>query len=111
MKNSGRITNNGNCIPGLSALNAHCQLNRERKQKENLVGTRDSSNRKYVRDKILEYIEDGLTKEEILEKVVNDPIMKEFEYLTTSGTKIEVFVNNWIEDAIKKANSKDEKTR
>ena len=38
-----------------------------------------------------------------VEEILKDPIIKEFEYLTKSGTKIEVFVKNWIEDAIKKA--------
>ena len=111
MRSSEKFIKSNNHIPGLAIKDAQIQVNREKRQRDSLTETRDTTNRKCVRNKILEYLKDGLTKEKIAEKMVNDPIMKEFEYLTTRGIKIEVFVNNWIEDAIKKANSKDEKIR
>ena len=104
-------TNRNHVIPGLVAQKIQWQTDIEKNKKNKLTETRDSSNRKYIRNKIIEYIKAGLTKQEIVEEILKDPIIKEFEYLTKSGTKIEVFVNNWTEDAIKKANSKDEKTR
>ena len=112
MRNIDQIKNSGKrTIPGLAALKIQWESDIEKKQNNKLTETRDSSNRKYIRNKIIEYIKTGLTKQEIVEEILKDPIIKEFEYLTKSGTKIEVFVKNWTEDAIKKANSKDEKTR
>ena len=104
-------TNRSRIFPGLAAQKIQWQTDIEKKQKNELTETRDSSNRKYIRKKIVEYIKGGLSKQEIVEKILKDPIINEFEYLTKSGTKIDVFINNWTEDAIKKENSKDENAR
>lgn len=105
MRSSDKIIKSGNFIPGVSIKNAQSYVNKmERIQKQNSPETGDIANRKYVQNKIIEYVKEGLAKEDIIEKILKDPIMKQFEYLTNSGVKIEDCVTDWVENAINRNN-------
>lgn len=112
MRSSDKIIRPGNVTPGLAARNTQFEINRENKerQRNNSPETGDVANRKYVQTKIIEYVNSGLLKEEIIEKILQDPIMKEFEYLKASGVELKTCVVDWVENAIKR-NSKENKGR
>lgn len=113
MRSIDKIVKSNNRIPGLSVRNAQSQVNTENRirQKNKSSESGDIANRNYVQSKIIEYIKSGVSKEEIIEKILKDPIMKQFEYLTNNGLKIEACVEGWVENAIKRNDKKSEKTR
>ncbi len=71
----------------------------------------DQENRRYVQNKIKQYIEQGMQQKEIVEKILNDSIMEKFEYLTRNGLDIKLCVTDWVQSAVKRQNVKTEKER
>lgn len=76
------------------------KMNRENliKEKKKKGLDKDSHNRAYITTKIREYINNGLKKEEAIQKVMEEEkeIIKQFEYLEKLGLKLEVIFSNWV---------------
>lgn len=83
----------GELFPGMTASIAKADLRR----KNGNPKTKDTENREYVQNKIIEYIEKGLSKEKAIEEIMKDPIVKEFEYLTKNGLDIRICFKNWLD--------------
>lgn len=64
----------------------------------------DCKNRQYVQAKITEYIKQGFSKEKIIDNILKDDVMKNFEYLKNNGLSIEHCVTDWVECAFKRYN-------
>lgn len=94
----------GHHIENIELKNRKEENEKKSIQKQNSPETGDVANRKYVQNKIIEYVKEGLAKEDIIEKILKDPIMKQFEYLTNSGVKFEDCVTDWVENAINRNN-------
>lgn len=109
MKNKNRFIKKWNAIPGLSAKNTQYFIEIE-KRRESLQNE-DQENRRYVRNKIKQYIELGMQQKEIVEKILNDSIMEKFEYLTRNGLDIKLCVTDWVQSTVKRQNVKTEKER
>lgn len=94
-------------IPGLSARRAAGQVYDENRT----IGSDDTYNRDYVVRTIVKYIKDGLPEEEALDKIMNDPIVKKFEYLSNNGLNIRECFRDWTRREIKKPRRNSERTR
>ena len=64
----------------------------------------DSKNREYVMKKMLGYLKDGLSEEMVLDKIMEDPISKEFEYLSKNGLDKRNCFRNWMNSVMKRKN-------
>lgn len=81
-------------MPGLAVERTAQYLKKKNKPKEKY--NQDCINRKYVINKMIEYIEkDGLSEEEALDKMMKDSVIKEFEYLEKNGLDIKECIRNW----------------
>lgn len=69
----------------------------------------DTKNRDYVVREEIKYIKEGLSEEKALEKLMNDKIVKEFEYLKKNGLDIRNCFKNWINAEIKKPRRKEQR--
>lgn len=100
-------------IAGLAAQNTQydINLNKNMENKTKKAESDDVINRRYVRGKIIEYLRSGMEKKDVVEKILNDPIMKKFDYLSKNSLNIETCVNEWVENAAKNSRNKGEKTR
>lgn len=100
-------------IAGLAAQNTQyaINLNKNMENKTKNAESDDITNRRYVRGKIIEYLRSGMEKKDVVEKILNDPIMKKFDYLSKNGLNIETCVNEWVENAAKNSQNKGGKTR
>ena len=76
--------------PGLAAENT------EKKVRKPCEKSQDFHNRHYVMDKIFEYIKEGKSEEEALDLIMQDEIVKEFEYLTKNGLNLRTCFSNWV---------------
>ena len=100
-------------IAGLAAQNAQISMNFNKKMESRTknMESNDVTNRRYVQSKIMEYLTSGMQKEDVVTEILNDPIMKEFDYINKNGANIETCVKEWVENAAKKSQNKGEKTR
>lgn len=85
-------------IPGLSASRAAGQAYDENRT----IGSDDTYNRDYVVRTIVNDIKNGLSEEEALDKIMKDPIIKQFEYLSKNGLNIRECFKDWARREIKK---------
>ena len=79
-----------------------CNVEQEIRKKQKIEVSNDTQNRNYVVRAGVEYIKAGLSEEETLDKLMNDDIVKEFEYLKKNGLDIRNCFKNWIKAAMKK---------
>lgn len=94
-------------IPGLSASRAAGQAYDENRT----IGSNDTYNRDYVVRTIVKDIKGGLSEEEALDKIMNDPIIKKFEYLSKNGLDIKECFRDWARRKIKKPRRNVERSR
>ena len=78
-------------IPGLTAHKIQADIKPKNKV------SNDTQNRDYVARTGEKYIKEGLSEEEAIDKLMNDKIVKEFEYLTKNGLDIRNCFKNWID--------------
>ena len=93
-------------IPGLSASRTAGQIY----DKNRTIGSNDTYNRKYVAKTIAENIQNGLS-EEALDKIMQDPIVKEFEYLTKNGLNLRECFKDWAQRELKRTRKSEERNR
>lgn len=84
-------------IPGLSASRAAGQAYDENRT----IGSDDTYNRDYVVRTIVNDIKNGLSEEKALDKIMKDPIIKQFEYLSKNGLNIRECFKDWARREIK----------
>lgn len=94
-------------IPGLSARRAAGQVYDENRT----IGSKDTYNRDYVIRKVISDIKNGFSLEQALDKIMEDDIVKEFEYLKKNGIDIKSCFKDWVEREIKKPRRNIEKIR
>ncbi len=94
-------------IPGLSASRTAGQIY----DKNRTIGSNDTYNRKYVAKTIAENIQNGLSEEEALDKIMKDPIVKEFEYLTKNGLNLRECFKDWAQKELKRTRKSEERNR
>ena len=99
MNSIRKIMNARHEMPGLSIG----MINEKLDSKEKNLSD-DYKNRLYVRKKIVEYIKQGLSKQEIIDNILSDDIMKNFEYLKNNGLSIDKCVTNWVDVEIRRGN-------
>ena len=85
-------------IPGLSARRAEGQAYDENRT----IGSKDTYNRDYVIRKVISDIKNGLSLEQALDKIMEDDIVKEFQYLANNGLNIRECFKDWAEREMKK---------
>lgn len=59
------------------------------------INSDDTKNRRYVVNKILENMKNGLTEEETLDLIMKDKIVEQFKYLENNGCNIKKCFINW----------------
>ena len=93
-------------IPGLSVSRAFSQAYGENKKVSS-----DTLNRDYVVRTVVSYINKGISMEKALDKIMEDDIVKEFEYLTKNGLDMKKCFRDWVEREINKPRRRNERTR
>ena len=93
-------------IPGTVSRKVSEQIYSENKRSSD-----DAKNRKYVSEKIKKLIKEGMSEEKIIEEILKDEVMKNFEYLKAINSDTRVVVENWVKDAIKRGNKREEQER
>lgn len=68
---------------------------RYQKQKEELNLNQDYENRKYVKKKIAEYMETGMSQQKAVDLIMQDDIVSQFDYLKKNGLDIRQCFLNW----------------
>ncbi len=97
MGNIDRMKKGKNIIPGIASEYAKAAV-----KAKNTKRSDDYENRQYVRNKILEYIKEGLVVNEIVKRILSDDVMKNFGYLEKNGLDITKCVTSWVQDAMNK---------
>lgn len=94
-------------IPGNFVYSISEYINRDIRRRNEDTNIDDNKNRKYVKIKINEYIQSGLSEEEALDKIMKDDIVNKFEYLTENGLNIRECFRNWARAYVKENKGKD----
>ena len=94
-------------VKGLSVKNALGGM----AEKKQTITSSDTQNREYVRQRIIELSKEGLSKEKILEILLQDPIISEFNYFTKQGIDIKNIFISWIESHYNKSNNSNNKEK
>ncbi len=73
----------------------------------------DTKNREKVIRKVIQYVKEGMTKEQAIDKVIKEEkeLVENFEYLTKNGLDLKVCFNNWVKDSNLLLIQKSEKER
>ena len=113
MRSINQIGQNKHHIAGCKIGNIDNELKNidRKKNKAKAEKNSDYKNRQYVRNKILEYINEGLRIDEIVEEILSDDVMKNFEYLEKNGVDMIKCVSSWVQDAMKKSNEIDQQCK
>ena len=82
--------------PGLSINYAWEQVLAKRRVEASKVQNQDSQNRKYVADKVHEYMEAGKSLDEAVDLIMQDDIIKEFDYWAKNGLDVRQCVKNLV---------------
>lgn len=78
-----------------------CEIEKEenrkiiQRQTEQLNLNQDYENRKYVKKKIAEHMEKGMSQEEAVDLIMQEDIVSQFEYLKKNGLDIRQCFLNW----------------
>ena len=94
---------------GIESLKASKMTKHKKYLEHKPVVTNDTLNRDYVVREGVKYIKEGLSEEKALDKLMNDDIVKEFEYLKKNGLDIRNCFKNWINAEIKNPRRKERK--
>lgn len=73
----------------------------------------DTQNRVKVIKKVAQYVKEGMTKEQAIDKIIKEEkeLVENFEYLTKHGLDLKVCFNNWVNDSDLIMAKKSEKER
>lgn len=94
----GRKLCPGDKIDGIVFEIENEKFRKERKnQRENLGFEQDAKVRRYTTRKLEEYLEEGLSKEEAVDRIMQEKgIIKHFSYWTKNGIDIREMFISWI---------------
>ena len=73
----------------------------------------DTKNREKVIRKVIQYVKEGMTKEQAIDKIIKEEkeLVENFEYLTKNGLDLKVCFNNWVKNSDLLLIQKSEKER
>lgn len=94
-------------IPGIAMYHAEKDLRESQKPQI----SQDTKNRNYVVEKMTEYMQNGLTEDEAVEKIMKDPIVEQFEYLTKNKIDIRRCFRDWTRNTNNNKKTKAENIR
>lgn len=80
--------------PGVAIDNTGKNIDHQMNSVEGIKSD-DTKNRRYVINKILENMNNGITEEEALELIMKDKIVEQFKYLENNGCNIKICFRNW----------------
>ena len=89
--------------PSINANQMARQINRDKKNK----ASQDTQNRKYVIDKSIALLQQGKSIEEVMNEIMEDDIIQEFQYLAKNGLDIRNTIRQWVEANSKKIIKKE----
>ena len=102
--------NKHNVARGYRVLAAAKDLPNKHKESKSKI---DTQNRKEVVMKIIQYVKEGMTQEQAIDKIIKEEkeLVKKFEYLTQNGLDLKVCFNNWVKNSDLLLMQKSEKER
>ena len=97
---------NRTAIPGLSA-NYVQKLIKKEESMQNKTVNQDTQNRKYVIQKVNEFMQEGRSIEEAVDLIMKDDIIKEFDYWVKNNLDVRQCIINLVTSNSKNRNRKE----